>query len=92
MIRSGFRAQQWGHSNFPNPKYGELRHQISSYLAAEKFGINGAQMLGNGNEVIGLYLDIRNPGAGTAFEWGDVFNNYEGIDLWIEHNEHYLHD
>lgn len=92
MIRWGFRAQQWGHANFPNPNYGELRHQISSYLAAEKFGVNGAQMLGNGNELIGLYLDIRNPGPGSAFEWGDVFNNYEGINLWIDHNMHYYQD
>jgi hypothetical protein len=59
---------------------------VTSYLAAERFGPEGANFLGYGNELLGLWLDIRAAGPGTAAEWRDVDNNTIGIEAW--HSEH----
>lgn len=82
----GFKAASWGHEYFPNPDFDEMRHTLTGYLATERWGVEIATDVTMGNELLGLWLDIRTPGPGTAFEWRDVLNNYRGISLWKENN------
>ena len=83
-LRFGFRAASWGHTNFPNPNYDELRHIVSSFLMSYRNGPTLTRDITMGNEMLGLILDTETPGPGTAFELRDVINNEKGINSFIE--------
>ncbi|WP_150546756.1 RHS repeat-associated core domain-containing protein [Mesonia oceanica] len=83
-----------------------LEHNLGMFLIADKHGEKAALSIGWGNEWRGLLINDRqsgnmmnaltgrraNNGAGTAFEWSDISNNYKGLVKWRTYKGFYKAD
>ncbi len=88
-LRLSRQIATWGHQHFSNQDgLDHLRHQIGTFLLADRVGIREAERLTTGNELYGLiFIDIPNlrlgraltGSGGTAFQWDDLKQNRTGL-------------